>query len=186
MIQKLDCSLRLLAPALLMYGGLSCIEPAHAQDDALVAKGAYVARAADCIACHTALHGAPYAGRLAIKSPIGTIYSTNITPDPAYGIGTYTLDEFSEAVRHGIRRDGSTLYPAMPYPAFSNMTDDDIAALYAVLHAWREAGGASQPRSGYSLAIFHALAVGDLAGIIRTAPQTIPASAGDRSGHRQG
>ena len=94
---------------------------AHAQgaDEDLIKKGEYVARLGDCVACHTALNGQKFAGGLAIKTPIGMIYSTNITPDPTYGIGTYTLQEFDEAVRHGIRKDGSTLYPAMPYPALS-------------------------------------------------------------------
>ena len=100
-------------------------------DSALVEKGAYVARLGDCVACHTALHGQAYAGGLEIKSPIGTIYSTNITPDPTYGIGRYTFAEFDEAVRHGIRKDGSTLYPAMPYPSFARMTKEDMQALYA-------------------------------------------------------
>ncbi|MBB2167786.1 cytochrome c [Gluconacetobacter aggeris] len=103
---------------------------AQAPDQALIDKGAYVARLGDCVACHTALHGQAYAGGLEIKSPIGTIYSTNITPDST-GIGGYSFEEFDQAVRHGIRKDGSTLYPAMPYPAFSRMTQDDMRALYA-------------------------------------------------------
>jgi alcohol dehydrogenase (quinone), cytochrome c subunit len=104
---------------------------AQAPDQALIDKGAYVARLGDCVACHTALHGQAYAGGLEIKSPIGMIYSTNITPDPTSGIGQYTFEDFEQAVRHGVRKDGSTLYPAMPYPAFSRMTDDDMRALYA-------------------------------------------------------
>ncbi|MBO1358410.1 cytochrome c [Acetobacter sacchari] len=107
--------------------------PAVAQttDSDLVAKGAYVARLGDCVACHTGLHGSVYAGGLEIKTPIGAIYSTNITPDPTVGIGTYTLQDFDNAVRRGVRKDGSPLYPAMPYPSFARMTDDDIKALYA-------------------------------------------------------
>ncbi|GBQ45825.1 alcohol dehydrogenase cytochrome c subunit [Acetobacter ghanensis DSM 18895] len=106
---------------------------AHAQgaDEDLIKKGEYVARLGDCVACHTALNGQKFAGGLAIKTPIGMIYSTNITPDPTYGIGTYTLQEFDEAVRHGVRKDGSTLYPAMPYPSFARMSQDDIKSLYA-------------------------------------------------------
>lgn len=97
----------------------------------LIQKGEYLARAGDCVACHTRIHGKPFAGGLAIKSPVGVIYSTNITPDKRDGIGAYTLDEFSQAVRRGIRKDGSALYPAMPYPSYSRLSDDDIAALYA-------------------------------------------------------
>lgn len=74
---------------------------AHAQDadEALIKKGEYISRLSDCVACHTALHGQAFAGGLEIKSPIGTIYSTNITPDPTYGIGKYTLQDFTKAVR---------------------------------------------------------------------------------------
>lgn len=106
---------------------------AHAQDadEALIKRGEYVARLSDCIACHTALHGQPYAGGLEIKSPIGTIYSTNITPDPEHGIGNYTLEDFTKALRKGIRKDGATVYPAMPYPEFARLSDDDIRAMYA-------------------------------------------------------
>lgn len=100
-------------------------------DAELVAQGAYVEHLADCRACHTSRGGAPFAGGLAIKSPIGTIYSTNITPDTEFGIGRYSLVDFTRALRRGIRKDGSTLYPAMPYPSFARMTDGEIGALYA-------------------------------------------------------
>lgn len=94
-------------------------------------RGAYLARVGDCIACHTAGPGqAPFAGGLPLNSPFGIIYSTNITPDPVYGIGSYTLDDFSRAVRNGIAKDGRRLYPAMPYPSFTGITDEDVHALY--------------------------------------------------------
>ncbi|MET1025343.1 MAG: c-type cytochrome, partial [Pseudoxanthomonas sp.] len=105
-------------------------EPA-AGDTALIAQGKYLAAAGDCTACHTAPGGKPFAGGLPIASPIGTIYSTNITPDAQTGIGKYTLEDFDRAVRHGIAPDGSTLYPAMPYPSYVRMTDADTRALYA-------------------------------------------------------
>jgi alcohol dehydrogenase (quinone), cytochrome c subunit len=95
-----------------------------------IERGRYLAAAADCAACHTRAHGDAFAGGLAIASPIGTIYSTNITPDRQTGIGNYTLDEFSRAVRHGIGARGDTLYPAMPYPSYSRISDEDIALLY--------------------------------------------------------
>ncbi|WP_286162284.1 cytochrome c [Burkholderia sp. WP9] len=103
-------------------------------DDAtqqLVRRGEYLARVGDCVACHTATGGKPFAGGLPIQSPIGTIYSTNITPDTAKGIGTYTYDDFERAVRHGISKQGYTLYPAMPYPSYARVHDDDMHALYA-------------------------------------------------------
>jgi mono/diheme cytochrome c family protein len=100
--------------------------------DALsVERGRYLAVAADCGACHTAPGGKAFAGGLAIDSPLGAIYSTNITPDPESGIGKFTLEEFDRAVRHGIDDEGVTLYPAMPYPSYASMSDADIAALYA-------------------------------------------------------
>lgn len=97
----------------------------------LVAKGAYLARAGDCVACHTSHGGTPFAGGLGIESPIGTIYSTNITPDQASGIGAWTYGEFERAVRRGIGHDGSALYPAMPFPSYAKVSDEDTQALYA-------------------------------------------------------
>jgi mono/diheme cytochrome c family protein len=146
---------------------------AHAQDaDAdLIKQGEYVARLGDCVACHTALNGQKFAGGLSIKTPVGTIYSTNITPDPTYGIGTYTLQEFDEAVRHGIRKDGSTLYPAMPYPAFSRMTPEDIKALYAYFMHGVEPVAQKNLAEDIHLAAVHALAAEHLAHHVRSGAQ---------------
>lgn len=99
--------------------------------DAMVKQGEYLARAGDCAACHTAPGGKPFAGGLAMASPVGTIYSSNITPDPDTGIGNYTYGDFERAVRRGIARDGRTLYPAMPYPSYARVSDQDVQALYA-------------------------------------------------------
>ncbi|KRG43310.1 alcohol dehydrogenase [Stenotrophomonas panacihumi] len=103
----------------------------NAADPALIAQGQYLATAGDCFACHSRPGGKPFAGGLPIASPIGTIYSSNITPDPETGIGRYSLDDFDRALRHGIAADGSTLYPAMPYPSYARLSDDDVRALYA-------------------------------------------------------
>ncbi len=97
----------------------------------LVERGRYLALASDCSACHSVKGSAPFTGGLAIASPIGTIYSTNITPDPDTGIGRYSLNDFDRAVRHGIGPGNITLYPAMPYPSYAHLTDADIASLYA-------------------------------------------------------
>jgi len=97
----------------------------------LIEKGRYLAVAADCVACHTAPKGQPFAGGLSMATPIGAIYSSNITPDKATGIGNYSLNDFDRAVRHGIAQSGETLYPAMPYPSYAKVTDDDMRALYA-------------------------------------------------------
>ncbi|MFJ4457610.1 c-type cytochrome [Pseudomonas sp. NPDC089392] len=103
----------------------------QAVNPALIEKGAYLARAGDCVACHTSHGGKPFAGGLGIASPIGTIYSTNITPDKKTGIGNWTYGEFERAVRRGIGHDGSALYPAMPFPSYAKVSDADTEALYA-------------------------------------------------------
>jgi fructose 5-dehydrogenase cytochrome subunit len=100
-------------------------------DDAVVKHGEYLATASDCEACHTAPGGKPLAGGLPIESPLGTIYSTNITSSQQYGIGRYSLQQFSQALRRGIRADGAHLYPAMPYVSYALLTDEDVKALYA-------------------------------------------------------
>lgn len=96
----------------------------------LVKQGEYLARAGDCVACHTAKGGKPFAGGLPMETPIGTIYSTNITPDKT-GLGDYSFEDFDQAVRHGVAKDGSTLYPAMPYPSYARVSESDMQALYA-------------------------------------------------------
>jgi alcohol dehydrogenase (quinone), cytochrome c subunit len=104
-----------------------------AQGDAsadLIARGAYLAHAGDCAACHTNKGGEPFAGGLPLASPMGVIYATNITPDTQHGIGRYSEADFANAVRRGVRRDGSRLYPAMPYPDYAAISDADIHALY--------------------------------------------------------
>ncbi len=95
-----------------------------------VERGRYLARAADCGACHTAPGGEEFAGGLPMPTPLGRIYTTNITPDPDTGIGTYSLKDFSRAVREGVAEDGHYLYPAMPFPSFAKISDADIESLY--------------------------------------------------------
>jgi mono/diheme cytochrome c family protein len=99
----------------------------------IVARGKYLAEAADCAACHSAPGGAPLAGGLAMQTGFGTIYATNITPDPEYGIGRWTADDFWAALHGGVRRDGQQLYPAMPYSSYRGMTRADADAIYAWL-----------------------------------------------------
>ena len=92
--------------------------------------GEYLARAADCVACHSIPSGKAFAGGLKMGTPLGAIYSTNITPDSATGIGSYTLADFERAVRRGIAKNGRHLYPAMPYPSYSKLSEADVAVLY--------------------------------------------------------
>jgi fructose 5-dehydrogenase cytochrome subunit len=106
---------------------------AHAQGDTpeVVERGRYLAIAGDCTGCHTRPDGGkPFAGGYAISSPLGAIYSTNITPSRIAGIGRYSEARFVRAMRQGIRRDGAHLYPAMPYTAYTKVSDADMHALY--------------------------------------------------------
>lgn len=128
----------------LAYGGAVLISASRTTDSnpninlhdtALIERGAYIAHTADCIACHTVPNGAPFAGGLAMQTPIGAVFSTNITPDKEHGIGAYSFADFDSAIRHGIRKDGTPLYPAMPYPSYAIMPEEDIEALYAYFMA---------------------------------------------------
>ncbi|HSI39017.1 MAG TPA: cytochrome c [Xanthobacteraceae bacterium] len=114
----------------LLGTSLACAQ-APADDSALVARGAYLARAADCMPCHTSDKSKPYAGGLALNTPFGAIYSVNITSDPATGIGRWTYEAFKRALHDGIRADGAFLYPAMPFDAYTGIEDDDLKALWA-------------------------------------------------------
>jgi mono/diheme cytochrome c family protein len=109
--------------------------PAPDTNQTLIAQGARMAELGDCMQCHTTGNGQPYAGGLALATPFGKIYSTNITPDVETGIGSWTQEAFARALRKGVSRDGHLLYPAFPYPHFTHMSDEDIAALYAYLMA---------------------------------------------------
>jgi alcohol dehydrogenase (quinone), cytochrome c subunit len=103
---------------------------AAATDDALVKRGEYLAKMGDCTACHSIASGKPFAGGLQMMTPMGAIWSTNITPDPDTGIGRYSEDDFKRALREGVAKDGHNLYPAMPYPSYAKVSDDDAHALY--------------------------------------------------------
>jgi mono/diheme cytochrome c family protein len=107
--------------------------PASLAKANLVERGAYLARAADCMVCHTTQGGAEYAGGLGFKLPFGTLYSTNITSDKDTGIGNYTDQDFLNAVHRGTRRDGARLYPAMPYTSYTYISDADALAIKAYL-----------------------------------------------------
>jgi mono/diheme cytochrome c family protein len=93
--------------------------------------GEYLARAGDCMACHTAKGGEPFAGGYPFKTPLGTIYSSNITSDPEHGIGGYSFQDFVLAMREGVAKDGRRLYPAMPYTSYAKVSDADLKDLYA-------------------------------------------------------
>ncbi len=102
-------------------------------DFAQVQEGLYIARAGDCASCHTREDGEPFAGGRAIETPFGTIFSSNITPDPETGIGGWTVDDLYRSMHEGKNREGDHLYPAMPYPHYTKVFHEDVAALKAYL-----------------------------------------------------
>ncbi|MGF6600905.1 mono/diheme cytochrome c family protein [Paraburkholderia sp. GAS448] len=126
----------LIVAALLMWKATIApiSAPAAASFDAqMKLAGARVVALGDCIVCHTAKGGKPFAGGLPLATPFGTLYATNITPDVETGIGSWSLAAFTRAVRYGVARDGHLLYPAFPYIHFTRMSDRDISAAYAYL-----------------------------------------------------
>mgnify|MGYP002636520729 CR=1 FL=1 len=104
-----------LALALLALAGAQL----HAADSAAAERGRYVAVTANCVSCHTRAGGEPFAGGLALQTPLGTLHTTNITPDADTGIGRWSLGDFQRAMRQGIAADGSYLFPAFPYTAYT-------------------------------------------------------------------
>lgn len=123
--------LRKLVPVTLVLLAGSALTPALAQEPDVQSRGEYLARAADCTACHTAEGGEAFAGGYPFEMPMGTIISSNITPSKAHGIGDWSFDDFNNAMRHGVSADGRRLYPAMPYTAYAKLTLEDMQALYA-------------------------------------------------------
>jgi mono/diheme cytochrome c family protein len=107
----------------------------YAADAGLVARGAYLANAADCAACHTdsAHDGQPFAGGRALATRFGTFYSPNITPDAETGIGRWSDAQFLRALHDGVRPDGANYFPVFPYPSFTKITDADALAIKAYL-----------------------------------------------------
>src|SRR6266436_5992541 len=114
---------------------VAAIEPPAPQsfDTALVKRGRYLAAIGNCNDCHTVRGGKDFAGGLAVPTPFGTIFSSNITPDAETGIGQWSEAAFRRAMQSGVDRDGQHLYPTFPYDHFTNVTDEDDRALYAYL-----------------------------------------------------
>ncbi len=105
----------------------------HAETQNQLARGEYLTKIGGCVSCHTAPGGQPFAGGYAMKLPMGTLYTPNITPDKDTGIGTWSDDDFVRAMREGIAKDGVHLYPAFPYTSFTLMTRADLLAIKAYL-----------------------------------------------------
>lgn len=142
----MPCVLAAIAIAAVLFARQGGIEPYRiphgdrtiATDAATLARGEYLARIGDCRACHTTRGGVPFAGGRAFATGIGTVYSTNITPDAEHGIGDWSADEFVHVMRHGIARRGA-LYPVFPYAHFAEVSDADLDAI----HAWLRTQSAS-------------------------------------------
>jgi len=113
--------------------------PAQAEDfqstPQLIERGRYLALAGNCAGCHTTRGGQPYAGGLPIDTPFGTVYSSNLTPDDKAGIGSWSSAHFWRAMHNGRSKDGRLLYPAFPYPNFTQVTREDSDAIYAFLRS---------------------------------------------------
>lgn len=121
--------------ALLLSTASSFAGGSDPQEFTQIQRGRYLAILSDCSSCHTVPgSGHPFAGGRAIETPFGNIVAPNITPDPETGIGSWSDEAFDAAVRHGIRRNGSRLYPAMPYNAYTKMSRDDVLAIRAYLN----------------------------------------------------
>ncbi|MBI2728055.1 MAG: cytochrome c [Polaromonas sp.] len=121
---------------------------AAAPGDALVARGAYLARAGNCMGCHTARGGQAYAGGRGIDTPFGTVFTSNLTPDEKTGIGSWSASHFWRAMHNGKSKNGRLLYPAFPYTSFTQMTREDSNALYAYL---RSLPAVVQPNRAHTL-----------------------------------
>lgn len=113
----------------------------------LVARGEYLARVGNCMACHTTQGGAAFAGGRGIETPFGVVHSSNLTPDKAHGIGQWSSAEFWRAMHHGRSRDGRLLYPAFPYPNYTQVTREDSDAIYAYLQSQPAVGEANRPHA---------------------------------------
>jgi mono/diheme cytochrome c family protein len=138
--------------------------PAAPAAAGMVQRGAYLAKAGNCAACHTVRGGAAFAGGKGIETPFGTVFATNITPDVETGIGRWSPDHFWRAMHHGRSRDGRLLYPAFPYPDYTLVTRGDSDALYAFLRSQPAVRQSNRPHdlrfpydSQLSLAVWRAL-----------------------------
>ncbi len=143
--------LALALAALVWWAGVRVVDDAEAvpepalADAALVERGRYLARAGNCMSCHTAVGGAAYAGGRAVHTPFGAVYSSNITPHDDTGLGRWSAADFRRALRHGKRPDGRLLNPAFPYPNYAQVTPADADALLAYLRTVAPVEQANRP-----------------------------------------
>lgn len=135
---------RLMLAGILGLSLLALAGTAFAQGDAK--RGQYLVKAGGCVGCHTEdkKNAVPFAGGRALKTPFGTFYGPNITPDAVAGIGRWTEADFIRALRHGERPDGADYFPAFPYPSFTRISDNDLRDLWAYLRTLPPSSRASQ------------------------------------------
>ena len=142
MLHSLRKSLAVLTAALMFIASLSAAPAAQAQQPVAqptpapqtpAQRGQYLAQAGDCISCHTANGGVPFAGGYRLDTPFGALLAPNITPDPKTGIGLWSADQFYRAMHEGVNRHGQDMYPAMPYDFYTRITREDSDAIYAYL-----------------------------------------------------
>jgi mono/diheme cytochrome c family protein len=115
-----------------MFASLAFAAAVHAQPTP-AQRGEYLARAGDCVSCHTAGGGAPFAGGARLNTPFGYMLAPNITPDPDTGIGRWSADDFYRALHQGVNRQGKDMYPTMPYDFYTKVTREDVDAIFAYL-----------------------------------------------------
>src|SRR5262252_3916212 len=124
-------NLTILALTLCATDTIAALAGEDSQSFEKIERGRYLAVAGDCIACHTAPGGKPFAGGAALETPFGTLLGPNITPDVATGIGSWSEEDFWRTLHEGIGKNGVRLYPAMPYPAYTKVTREDASAIWA-------------------------------------------------------
>jgi mono/diheme cytochrome c family protein len=134
-----------LALAVCTTGAIAASAAEDNQAFEKIERGRYLAVLGDCVSCHTAPGGAPFAGGAALETPFGALIGPNITPDVATGVGTWSEEDFQRAMHEGIGRGGVRLYPAMPFPAYTKVTRDDVSAIWAYLRTVEPVRNEVQP-----------------------------------------
>jgi alcohol dehydrogenase (quinone), cytochrome c subunit len=137
-MKGLDLSLYTFAVALLLFPA-TVLAATQSAVDSSVERGKYLAAAGNCMSCHTQPGAMPFSGGVMFGTPVGKIYSSNITPDPATGIGKWSVDDFRRAMHQGIAVGGYRLFPVFPYTSFTKIADVDVDAVYAYLRTMKAA-----------------------------------------------
>ena len=138
-------NMRVLALAACTTGAIAASAAEDNQAFEKIERGRSLAVLGDCVSCHTAPGGAPFAGGAALETPLGALLGPNITPDVSTGVGAWSEEDFWRAMHEGISRGGARLYPAMPYPAYTKVTREDVSAIWAYLRTLEPVRNEVQP-----------------------------------------